>query len=85
MSELAIARLLPRQPGLLRLELYWVLSVADATLLAIAAYCPRLTHLSLSGCKRVGDQGLRVVTGSCSALIHLNLTRCNPPVPHIAL
>jgi hypothetical protein len=75
LSERAIVRLLSRLPSLESLELYWVLSVADEALLAMAAYNPKLVHLSLSGCKRVGDQGLRVLVGSCRNLTHLNLTR----------
>ena len=41
----------------------------------IAAFCPRLETLSLSGCRRVTDAGVRALVRSCTALQELDLTR----------
>ena len=68
-------QLISKQPNLVALELYWVLSVTDETIMALSAFNAGLRRLSLSGCKRVTDQGLRLLAGTCQQLIHLNLTR----------
>ena len=49
--------------------------MSDETLFAVAALCPLLETLSLSGCKRVTDAGLRTLARGCTKLLDLDLTR----------
>mmetsp|Transcript_12853 Transcript_12853/g.38789 ORF Transcript_12853/g.38789 Transcript_12853/m.38789 type:complete len:241 (-) Transcript_12853:3108-3830(-) len=58
------------------LKLYWNLNVRNGTLHALAARCPRLTHLSLSGCQSVTDLGVMALAKACPLLTDLDLTRC---------
>lgn len=75
LTEGAITGVISSMTQLRSLELYWVLSVADATLMTISAFLPGLERLSLSGCKNITDQGLRLLAGTCHKLEYLNLTR----------
>ncbi len=73
-------QLISKLSSLISLELYWLLSVTDETLMTVAAFTPNLERLSLSGCKNITDQGLRLLAGTCQKLTHLNLTRSGYPL-----
>lgn len=70
-----LAAVLEGSPGLVSLQLYWNLKVGDATLRQLAAWCPSLAALSLSGCKGVTDRGVAALAGGCRHLTDLDLTR----------
>ena len=57
-----------------------MLSPGDDALLHVAALCPALRALSLSGCKNVTDAGVRALARECHELTSLDLTRydCMP-------
>lgn len=62
-------------PSLRRLELYWNLKVTDGLLHELAALCPCLAVLNLSGCKEIGNGGVAAVARACPNLTHVDLTR----------
>eukprot|EP00899_Mesostigma_viride_P019793 jgi/Mesvir1/27815/Mv07495-RA.1 len=50
--------------------------VTDNSMAWLAAYCPRLRHLDVSGCERVTVDGIRIVGGHCASLRYLFAGGC---------
>eukprot|EP01047_Picozoa_sp_COSAG01_P043456 COSAG01_NODE_3860_length_5618_cov_2.958869_9_plen_87_part_00 len=50
--------------------------MTDKAVQAMAAACPRLTYLNLTGCTPLTDEAVRAVAAACPRLTSLNLTGC---------
>jgi F-box/leucine-rich repeat protein 2/20 len=74
-TEAGLCRVPCRHPDLTSLSLYWMPGVGDRLVQEVAASCPLLTRLNLSG-TNTGDAGVRAVAANCKRITDLNLTRC---------
>ncbi|KAL7420162.1 SCF ubiquitin ligase complex subunit [Cryptotrichosporon argae] len=76
LSKWGLRALVADLAGLLALDLSHIPAVDDALLEHVAAHCPRLQGLNLTGCKAVGDDGIRAAA-RCRALRRLKLAGCH--------
>ncbi|XP_076827499.1 F-box/LRR-repeat protein 7 isoform X1 [Brachyhypopomus gauderio] len=71
-----LSPLLGQQISLRYLDMTDCASLEDEGVRAIAAHCPRLTHLYLRRCVRLTDEAVRQLGLRCSSLRELSLSDC---------
>jgi hypothetical protein len=78
LTDSAIEVVAEKCTQLQRLELFWLVTLSDVAIAALAeaAFPPLLTHLNLSGLKHVTDATLAPLLRRCANLTFLDLTRC---------
>ena len=59
-----------------RLELQMCKRLTDASLVSVAAHCPNLTYVDVSGCSQLSDVGIRELAHSCTKLVHVDVRMC---------
>ena len=52
-------------------------SLSDEFVYALAANCPNLTFLNVSGCFNITNQAVLSLSNGCPKLYHLNISRCH--------
>lgn len=63
--------------GLMRVDLSHCPLLTDVCMQAIAAHCPKLEALGVSGCTRITDRGMRPVLHHCPCLQTVAMAHCH--------